>query len=166
MKLIPHEPGVRFLFAESELCKRLNGDKKAKAPKGFPQWYWYGQQDEYEVLVLQMLGPSLTDLATSLPGGHRAMTSLKTTLLIAEQGITRVWQMHNKGVLHTDLKPENILMGTGRLGNMLYIIDFGSSISDTDPRAASPGRIGEPGSNPFVGTDWFASIAVHEGYRT
>ena len=103
-----------ILRAEAETCKALSGGV------GVPRVLWFGDECEYHVLVYELLGPSLDDLFTYCGG----LFSLKTVLLIADQAVSRLQYIHNKGFLHRDVKPDNFLMGVGKRGNILYITDF------------------------------------------
>merc|ERR1712093_123922 len=51
--------------------------------------------------------------------------SLKTTLMLADQMVSRIEFVHSKNFLHRDIKPDNFLMGTGKKGHHVYVIDFG-----------------------------------------
>ncbi|KAK0930478.1 casein kinase I [Friedmanniomyces endolithicus] len=98
---------------------------------GFPEVYWSGEKDDYNVMVLELLGPSLEDLFAYCE--HQF--SLKTTLMLADQLLARLKAVHSKGFIHRDVKPGNFLMGTGEDGNTVYITDFGIStdyVSDMD----------------------------------
>jgi len=53
--------------------------------------------------------------------------SLKTVLLIADQLIEALADMHSQGFLHLDLKPDNIIFGLDARQDSLYLIDFGLS---------------------------------------
>src|SRR5258706_16297979 len=83
--------------------------------------YWYGEECDFYVLISDLLGPSLEDLFNFCDRKF----SLKTVLLLADQLISRVEYIHAKSFVHLDIKPENFLMGTGKLGNVVHIIDFG-----------------------------------------
>ena len=67
----------------------------------------YGQERDYNVLVMDLLGPSLEDLFNFC---HRRFT-MKTVLMLADQMISRIEFVHNKSFIHRDIKPDNFLMG-------------------------------------------------------
>ncbi|KAJ6438981.1 casein kinase I isoform delta [Purpureocillium lavendulum] len=115
IKLVHIRDDPRILEDEASIYRALAGGP------GIPRIFWYGQQDDYYVLVQELLGPSLEDLFNFC--GRRF--SLKTVLLVADQAISRIKYIHDKHYLHHDIKPDNFLMGVGRRGNMLYTIDFG-----------------------------------------
>jgi serine/threonine protein kinase len=71
---------------------------------------WYGQEREYNVLVMDLLGPSLEDLFNFC---SRRFT-IKTVLMLADQMIGRIEFVHCKCFIHRDIKPDNFLMGIGR----------------------------------------------------
>lgn len=53
--------------------------------------------------------------------------SLKTVLLIADQLIEALADMHSQGFLHLDIKPDNIIFGLNTRQDFLYLVDFGLS---------------------------------------
>ena len=63
---------------------------------GIPSIKWYGSEGEYNVLVMELLGPSLEDLFTFC---HRKF-SLKTILLLADQMLSRIEYVHSKNFIH------------------------------------------------------------------
>lgn len=134
---------------EAHMYRELSGGV------GIPRMLWYGGYADYYCLVSNILGPSLEDLLNYC----QRRFSLKTILLIADQAISRIKFVHDRGYIHRDIKPENLLMGTGRTGNVLYIIDFGFCCIPPEQ---------EPDSTivPFIGTRQFASIRAHAKNRT
>ena len=113
------------LLYESKLYKILQGGV------GIPIVRWYGQEKDYNVLVMDLLGPSLEDLFNFC---SRRFT-MKTVLMLADQMISRVEYVHNKNFIHRDIKPDNFLMGVGRHCNKLYLIDFGLAKKYRDTRS-------------------------------
>ncbi|XP_059297940.1 casein kinase 1-like protein 10 [Lycium ferocissimum] len=103
------------LHYESKIYMLLQGGT------GIPNLKWFGVEGEYNVMVIDLLGPSLEDLFNYC---NRKFT-LKTVLMLADQLINRVEYMHSRGFLHRDIKPDNFLMGLGRKANQVYAIDFG-----------------------------------------
>ncbi|CAA6674655.1 unnamed protein product [Spirodela intermedia] len=88
---------------------------------GIPHVRWYDVERDYNVLVMDLLGPSLEDLVNQCGG----KLSLKSVLMLADQMIKRIEYVHCKSLLHRNIKPKNFLMGMGRHANKVYIIGFG-----------------------------------------
>jgi serine/threonine protein kinase len=88
-----------------------------------PRIYYFGTEERYNVMAIDLLGKSLEDLLNE----NKNRLSLKTVLMLADQMISSVEFIHNKNYLHRDIKPDNFVMGTGSNANKVYIIDFGLS---------------------------------------
>ncbi|VDO68591.1 unnamed protein product, partial [Schistosoma mattheei] len=78
------------LQIEAKIYKLMQGGV------GIPCLKWSGTEGDYNVLVIQLLGPSLEDLFNFC--GRRF--KLKTVLLLADQTITRVEYIQNKNFIH------------------------------------------------------------------
>lgn len=139
------------LFYESKLCRYLQGGV------GIPNIYYYGMENSYNVMVIDLLGPSLEDLMNLC----NRRFSIKTVLMLAEQMITRVEYMHAKNFLHRDIKPDNFLMGLARKAQQVFIIDFGLAKRYRDPKTQQhiPYREGKS----LTGTARYTSIYTHQG---
>jgi casein kinase I family protein HRR25 len=124
---------------------------------GIPRMRWYGQECDFYVLISDLLGPSLEDLFNFCDRKF----SLKTVLLLADQLIPRIEYLHSKSWVHRDIKPENFVMGTGKLGNVVHVIDFGlaQEYQQTETREHIP----YCDRNHVGGTAIFASINNHLG---
>ena len=139
------------LLYESKLYKILQGGV------GIPHIRWYGPERDYNVLVMDLLGPSLEDLFNFC---SRRFT-MKTVLMLADQMVGRIEYVHNKNFIHRDIKPDNFLMGIGRHCNKLFLIDFGLAKKYRDNRTRQ--HIPYREDKNLTGTARYASINAHLG---
>ncbi|KAL3825176.1 hypothetical protein ACJIZ3_021205 [Penstemon smallii] len=139
------------LLYEAKLYNILQGGS------GIPGTKWSGVDGEDNVLVLDLLGPSLEDLFVYC--GRKF--SLKSVLMLADQMITRIEFVHSKGFLHRDIKPDNFLMGLGRKANQVYIIDFGLAKRYRD--STTNRHIPYRENKNLTGTARYASCNTHLG---
>ncbi|KAK1312252.1 Casein kinase I isoform delta-like [Acorus calamus] len=139
------------LLYESKLYRILQGGT------GIPNIRWFGVEGDYNVLVMDLLGPSLEDLFNFCS----RKLSLKTVLMLADQMINRVEYVHGKSFLHRDIKPDNFLMGLGRRANQVYIIDFGLAKKYRD--ASTHQHIPYRENKNLTGTARYASMNTHLG---
>ncbi|KAH9326978.1 hypothetical protein KI387_007156, partial [Taxus chinensis] len=139
------------LLYESKLYRILQGGT------GIPNVRWFGVEGDYNVLVMDLLGPSLEDLFNFCS----RKLSLKTVLMLADQMINRVEFVHSKCFLHRDIKPDNFLMGLGRRANQVYVIDFGLAKKYRD--TVSHQHIPYRENKNLTGTARYASMNTHLG---
>lgn len=139
------------LHYESKLYMLLQGGT------GIPHLKWFGVEGEYNVMVIDLLGPSLEDLFNYC----NRKFSLKTVLMLADQLINRVEYMHSRGFLHRDIKPDNFLMGLGRKSNQVYIIDYGLAKKYRDLQTHK--HIPYRENKNLTGTARYASVNTHLG---
>ncbi|KAF5350932.1 hypothetical protein D9758_010474 [Tetrapyrgos nigripes] len=159
-------PGPSPLTTESQIYKRLMGGP------GVPFLMYSGKQGPYNVMVIDLLGPSLEDLFKMC---NRTF-SLKTVLMLADQCISRIEYIHSHSLLHRDIKPANFVMGRSSPSPLptslpsestVNIIDFGLAKKYRDPVTGEhvPYWQNEGGLHG-VGTSLFASLNTHLGIES
>eukprot|EP01038_Epipyxis_sp_PR26KG_P009126 gene9126-12310_t len=151
IKLEPLKSKHPQLLYESKIYRVLQGGY------GIPAVKWFGSEGDYNVLVIDLLGPSLEDLFNYC--GKKF--SLKTVLMLADQMLHRLEYMHSRSYIHRDVKPDNFLIGTGPRKHICHIIDFGLAKKYQDPRTGR--HIPYLEGKNLTGTARYASINTHLG---
>lgn len=157
--------GPSPLTVESQIYKRLCG-----AP-GVPFLLHSGKAGPYNVMILDLLGPSLDDVFKLC---NRSF-SVKTICLLADQLLERIEFIHRSGLVHRDIKPANFVMGreagsghapklsgrppTGE--SVVNVIDFGLAKKFRDAKGIHIPYSQRGGHG--VGTSLFAAINTHLG---
>lgn len=112
--------------------------------------------DSKSYITMELLGPSINDLLKSCG----KQFSFKTTLMLGDQMITCLQNLHNAGIVHRDIKPGNFVIGYSDTPteNQIYIIDFGCShiYKDYDGN-----HILFRTGVPFTGNFMFSSVNAH-----
>jgi len=139
------------LLYEAKLCMTLAGGA------GVPNVHWYGVEGDFNVMVIDLLGPSLEDLLTTC----KRRFSLKTVLMLGDQMLARVEYVHRKSLIHRDIKPDNFLIGVGTRAHQVHLIDFGLAKKFRDPRTQQ--HIPYRENKSLTGTARYASVNTHLG---
>jgi len=139
------------LVHEAKVCAALAGGY------GIPNIHHCDTEGDFQVMVLDLLGPSLEHLFEIC----NRQFSVKTVLMIAEQVLHRIEYVHTKNFVHRDVKPENFLIGTGRQTNIIHLIDYGLALQyrDADTMQHIPFTEGKS----LTGTARYASINALAG---
>ena len=88
--------------------------------KYIPNIESFGQNNEYNILIMELMDKSLEDLINIYK-----TFSIKTTCLLAYQMINILKFIHDNHIIHRDIKPDNFVMGKEEKNANLYILDFG-----------------------------------------
>lgn len=157
VKVVPHDEADS---SPSQLAREAAVLSAVDGAPGFPRLHHHGRQTVMgrpsDVLVMELLGPSLEDLIWQSAGGTRFTTP--TVLRLGRELLSTLRELHAAGYVHNDLKPSNVLLGAHGSGReaTLHLVDFGIS---TTPGEATP-----PGESR--GTPLFASASAHAGRPT
>jgi serine/threonine protein kinase len=126
----------------------------------------YGYSNDYNVLVMELLGKSLEDLFQKC----NRKFSLKTVCMLADQivrfylsKITRIEHIHIKNFVHRDIKPDNIIMGVNEKSRLVYMIDFGLAKKYRSSRTSV--HIAYKNNKRLTGTARYASINALRGFE-
>lgn len=122
---------------------------------GLPKVYDFMKTPNYNIMVMQLLGPNLEELLNN--AGRKF--NLPTVFMLAKQLITLLKNLHNCGYIHRDIKPNNFLIGTGSDNKQIYIMDFGLS----KRYLQSKKHIEFKNGRSLIGTARYASINMHLG---
>jgi len=136
---------VKLLKNETTIYKYLNG------LEGVPNIKWYGKDEFYYFMVMELLGTSLQKVMDS-----SKKLKQSTILQLGVNILNILKNIHNRGFIHRDIKPENFLL-TITNPKKLYLVDFGLS----KPYIFNGTHIDYKKKDKFMGTPDFASINTH-----
>ena len=153
-------PQLKHEYGVLEQLNKVENNVITQNPEpviGIPKVYFFDRMDKYNYLVMDLLGPNISDLFQL----KDKVFSLETVLLIAIQMLTRIEFIHEKGFLHRDIKPENFVIGINEKSNLIHIVDFGLSKRYKDKNSGQ--HIPYRENRHLVGTVRYASINAHLG---
>jgi serine/threonine protein kinase len=120
----------------------------------FPRLIESGQTSTHQFVVMELLGPSLSNTRRQLPGRHYTVA---TVLRLALFMLECLREFHSHGFVHRDVKPGNFLLNP-RGPKPLVLIDFGLSKRFIDLQTRQPCP---PSTNcGFHGTPKYASLSA------
>jgi serine/threonine protein kinase len=140
------------IYNEYKIYRYLH---KSNFKIGLPKIYDYIQTPDYNIMFMQLLGPSLEDLFNK----YGKKLKLTSVMLLADQLIMLLQQLHETEYIHRDIKPNNFLIGRDKNMNQVYMMDFGLSKKYTMDNKHIKFR----DNRSLIGTARYASINMHMG---
>eukprot|EP00195_Chlamydomonas_chlamydogama_P005702 CAMPEP_0202899676 /NCGR_PEP_ID=MMETSP1392-20130828/7848_1 /ASSEMBLY_ACC=CAM_ASM_000868 /TAXON_ID=225041 /ORGANISM="Chlamydomonas chlamydogama, Strain SAG 11-48b" /LENGTH=707 /DNA_ID=CAMNT_0049585925 /DNA_START=147 /DNA_END=2270 /DNA_ORIENTATION=+ len=162
----PPEVALKFEHKTSKGC--INGPpyewlvySQLGESYGIPKVHFKGQLDEFYVMVMDLLGPSLWDVWNQ----HNQHLSEEYVACVAVEALSILQALHVKGYVHGDVKPENFLLGPPGTPKekKLYLVDLGLATKWKE-RGAHVRYDQRP--DDFRGTVRYASVHAHLGRTT
>ena len=143
------------LYSECRIYLWFHSEATVLA-QAIPQVVYYGVEGKKNMMIMDLLGPSLEDLFSKC----NKKFSLKTVLMLADQMIKRVEYVHSRRIIHRDIKPDNFVIGKDRSKHRIFIIDFGLAKKYISSRGE---HIKYKEGKGLTGTARYASLNTHIG---
>ncbi|KAJ1558278.1 Casein kinase I isoform delta [Nowakowskiella sp. JEL0078] len=130
---------------------------------GVPRVYYFGQEGNFNALVMERLGHSLKQW---LQWSANGTLPLRTVVYLIPEMIRRLQFVHSKGMVFRDVKPDQFCVGKAgedcSLNPTVYLIDFGLAefyVDDSGKHICTK----KNKNRAKTGTARYASLNVHKG---
>jgi serine/threonine protein kinase len=133
---------------EAKILRYLSDNKCREVPS----IHWYGNIDNYLVLILPRYDCSLYELRQNTNVDKVLIDNLMTKMLYIIQ------EVHKSYVVHRDIKPHHFMVSNGHL----TLIDFGISTFFVDENKK---KIKNNHKECIIGSKNYCSYFIHEGHN-
>ena len=153
VKFEKKRPNKRSLLeSESKIMTYLRGS-------GIPKIYFYSIYNEYNVMIMQLLGKNLNNLLNKT---QERRLSIKTICMLGIEMIKILQYIHDKHIIHRDMKPDNFSMDY-ETEKILYLLDFGLARQYRSSKTYEHYPMKK--NKKLTGTARYASINALKGYE-
>jgi serine/threonine protein kinase len=142
---------------KSVLKLETNIYMKLKNIKGIPQLRYFGVEENFNYMVIDLLDESLEDIVKK-----NGKLNLDVVLSIAIETINILEILHNKFIIHRDIKPDNLMLGFKHNRKKIHLIDFGLSRYYINEKGMHKEIVY---NKKLIGTAKYASLNVLNGFE-
>lgn len=140
------------LKSEYNIYKKINKDNRVN---GIPKVYNFIQTSDYNILIMELLGPSLENKYDN----NDRKISLRCLFKVGLDMLELIRNFHRRGFIHRDIKPNNFLFNYQKPFDKLYLMDFGLS----KPYVIDGEHIDIKFDRSLIGTARYCSLNIHWG---
>jgi serine/threonine protein kinase len=123
-----------------------------------PRVHWQGVVDRHNVMVMDLLGPSLEDVFA----GRNRHFDCDELARLGMKMVDCVEYIHSCGFIHRNIEPANFVLGLAN-ADQLHLIDHG--LTKKYWHGKSHEHIAHETDKPFLGNKFFASVNAHAGLQ-
>jgi serine/threonine protein kinase len=120
----------------------------------FVKMKWYGTNEKYNFLVIDLLGRSLKNDSVK----NMLINNLELISHLGKKIIYKLMVLHENKIVHRDLKPDNILLNVENTFDEIYLVDF--SFCKKYINSANQ-HIREVKTNKLIGSVNYISLNCH-----
>jgi len=142
------------LKSEYNIYRKINRNNEAP---GIPKVYNFIQTEDYNIMIMELLGPCLETIFDKCDRKFSLSTMFKLSLDM----FYLIEQFHKRGFIHRDIKPGNFIFNYSKPFNKLYIMDFGLS----KPYIINGEHIEPKYDRSLIGTVRYCSQNIHWGFE-
>ncbi|EAX96439.1 CK1 family protein kinase [Trichomonas vaginalis G3] len=151
---------VEYLEAEKQgLVDEIAFLEQLQDSSYFPKLLDKGQNDKCRYFVMDLFGPSVSNMRRACEGRHYSNYSM---LRLSLEMAKCIEEFHRHGFVHRDIKPANFLIRANR-ERPVCLIDFGLSKSYINQLTGE--HIPFSRDAGFTGTCRYASINAHDSFE-
>lgn len=156
----------RQLETEASIFQFFPRERDERTSTCVPKFYFYASEENYRILAMQLLGPSIEKLFVSM----NKHFSLKTILMLADQMISCLEFLHKNNVIHQDIKTDNFAVSFNPQNpqspnspyQTVFILDFGLSKRYINSNGE---HIPYTEGKSLIGTPRYASVNALQGHE-
>ena len=116
----------------------------------FVKMKWFGTDEKYNYLVIDLLGKSLKNISVK--------NNLSMVCDLGKKIIQKIMILHENKIIHRDIKPDNILLKGDNSSDDIYLVDFSFCKKYMN---SSSNHISENKINTLIGSINYVSLNVH-----